>query len=189
MDLAGKRVLVVGLARSGRAAAASLAKRGAVVTVTDSKPPSNFKSEISELMPLKVGMELGAHREATFLVQDLVVASPGVPWDMPLLVKARERRIRVIPEVELASWFLAQPILGITGSNGKTTTTSLIGEMLEASGFRTFVGGNIGVPLISAVDRVPAAEWLVTELSSFQLEGIESFRPRVAVLLNLSRNH
>ena len=140
-------------------------------------------------MPLKVGMELGAHREATFLVQDLVVASPGVPWDMPLLVKARERRIRVIPEVELASWFLAQPILGITGSNGKTTTTSLIGEMLEASGFRTFVGGNIGVPLISAVDRVPAAEWLVTELSSFQLEGIESFRPRVAVLLNLSRNH
>jgi UDP-N-acetylmuramoylalanine--D-glutamate ligase len=188
-DLTGKRVLVVGLARSGRAAVVCLAKRGARVTVTDLKPPATFKQEIAELMPYKVGLELGAHREETFLAQDLIVASPGAPWDMPQLVKARERGIRVIPEIELASWFLTQPILGITGSNGKTTTTTLIGKMLEASGFRTFVGGNIGVPLISAVDADPPPDWLVTELSSFQLEGIEKFRPRVAALLNLSRNH
>lgn len=188
-DLTGKRVLVVGLARSGRAAAICMAKRGAVVTVTDLKPPAAFKQEIADLMPYKVGFELGAHRDETFLAEDLIVVSPGAHWDMPQLAKARQRGIRVIPEIELASWFLAQPILGITGSNGKTTTTTLLGKMLEASGFRTFVGGNIGVPLISAVDAAPAPEWLVTELSSFQLEGIEKFRPRVAVLLNLSRNH
>jgi UDP-N-acetylmuramoylalanine--D-glutamate ligase len=188
-DLTGKRVLVVGLARSGRAAAVCLAKRGAVVTVTDLKPPAAFKQEIAELMPYKVGLELGAHREETFLAQSLIVVSPGAPWDMPQLVKARERGIRVIAEIELASWFLTQPILGITGSNGKTTTTTLVGKMFEASGLRTFVGGNIGVPLISALNATPAPEWLVTELSSFQLEGIEQFRPRVAVLLNLSRNH
>jgi UDP-N-acetylmuramoylalanine--D-glutamate ligase len=188
-DLTGQRVLVVGLARSGRAAAVCLAKRGAVVTITDLKPPAAFQREIAELIPHKVGLELGAHREETFLAQDLIVVSPGAPWDMPPLVKARERGIRVIPEIELATWLLTQPILGITGSNGKTTTTTLVGKILEASGFRTFVGGNIGVPLISAVDANPAPEWLVTELSSFQLEGIETFRPRVAVLLNLSRNH
>jgi UDP-N-acetylmuramoylalanine--D-glutamate ligase len=189
MEVRGKRVLVVGLGRSGRAAAVCLAKRGAIVTVTDQRPPAAFKAEISELMPYKAGLELGAHREASFFEQDLVVVSPGVPWDMPLLVAARERRVRVVPEIELASWYLTQPILGITGSNGKTTTTTLVGKILEASGFATFVGGNIGVPLISAVDTVPADAWLVTELSSFQLEGIETFRPRLAVLLNLSRNH
>ncbi len=185
----GKHVLVVGLGRSGRATAICLAKRGAIVTVTDLRPPAAFKAEIAELMPCKVGLELGAHREASFFERDLVVVSPGVPWDLPLLVAARSRRVRVVPEIEVASWFLTQPILGITGSNGKTTTTTLVGRMLEASGFRTFVGGNIGVPLISAVDTVPDDAWLVTELSSFQLEGIESFRPRVAALLNLSRNH
>ena len=192
-SIRGKRVLVMGLGRSGRATAICLAKRGAIVTVTDLRPPAAFKAEIAELMAYKVGLELGAPinsiREASFFENDLVVVSPGVPWDAPLLVAARKRRVRVVPEIEVASWFLAQPILGITGSNGKTTTTTLVGKMLEASGFRTFVGGNIGVPLISAVDTVPAGVWLVTELSSFQLEGIESFRPRVAMLLNLSRNH
>jgi UDP-N-acetylmuramoylalanine--D-glutamate ligase len=189
MDVRGKRVLVVGLGRSGREAARCLSARGATVTVTDSRPPSAFKEEISALTSLKVGMELGQHREETFLLQDLIVVSPGVPWDMPHLANARERGIQVVPEVEAASWFLKGPIIGITGSNGKTTTTALLGRILKASGFSTFVGGNIGVALISAVDRTTPETMLVTELSSFQLEAIQSFRPHVAVLLNLTPNH
>src|SRR5437879_3059744 len=136
----GKRVLVVGLGRSGRATAICLAKRGAIVTVTDLRPPAAFKTEIAELMPYKVGLELGAPinsiREASFFENDLVVVSPGVPWDAPLLVAARKRRVRVVPEIEVASWFLAQPILGITGSSGTTTTTTLVGKTLDDSGSR-----------------------------------------------------
>jgi UDP-N-acetylmuramoylalanine--D-glutamate ligase len=189
MDVRGKRVLVVGLARSGKEAARVLAQRGATVTVTDSRPPSAFAAEIRELSKQKVGLELGQHREATFLNQDLIVVSPGVPWDMPLLAKARENGFMVVPEIEAASWYLKGPIVGITGSNGKTTTTALLGKMIKASGFSTFVGGNIGVPLISAVDRTSPETILVTELSSFQLEAIRGFRPHVAVLLNLTPNH
>jgi UDP-N-acetylmuramoylalanine--D-glutamate ligase len=189
MEVRGKRVLVVGLARSGKEAARVLASRGATVTVTDSRPPSAFASEIRELSKQKVGMDLGRHREETFLAQDLIVVSPGVPWDMPFLVKARERGIAVVPEIEAASWYLQGPIVGITGSNGKTTTTALLGKMIKTSGFSTFVGGNIGVPLISAVDRTSPETILVTELSSFQLEAIRNFRPYVAVLLNLTPNH
>ena len=189
MDIRGKRVLVVGLARSGKEAARVMAQRGAVVTVTDKRPPSAFAAEIRELTRQKVGMELGQHREATFLKQDLIVVSPGVSWDMPHLVKARERGVNVVPEIEAASWYLQGPIVGITGSNGKTTTTSLLGKMVKASGLSTFVGGNIGVPLISAVDRTSPETVLVAELSSFQLEAIKTFRPHVAVLLNLTPNH
>lgn len=189
IDVRGKRVLVVGLARSGRAAARSLVQRGAVVTVTDSRPPSAFQDEIRELTAQKVGLELGLHREETFLRQDLIVVSPGVPGDLAPLLAARQRKIPVVPEVELASRLLNADIVGITGSNGKTTTTALLAKMLEASGIPAFVGGNIGVPLIAALDRPRRDAILVTELSSFQLEAIQSFRPRVAVLLNLSPNH
>ena len=189
MDVRGKRVLIVGLARSGREAARCMAARGATVTVSDKRPPSAFQSEIRQLSAQKIGLELGQHLEATFLKQDLIVVSPGVPWDMPHLVKAREQGIRVVPEIEAASWFLKGPIIGITGSNGKTTTTALLGKMIKGSGFSTFVGGNIGVPLISAVDNTSAETILVTELSSFQLEAVQGFRPHVAVLLNLTPNH
>jgi UDP-N-acetylmuramoylalanine--D-glutamate ligase len=189
MEVGGKRVLVVGLARSGREVARCLVARGATVTVSDSKPPSAFQAEIRELAARKVGLELGGHREESFLKQDLIVVSPGVPWDMPYLVKARERGIPVVPEIEAASWYLQGPIVGITGSNGKTTTTSLLGKMIKSSGFSTFVGGNIGTPLSSAVDKTSRDTVLVTELSSFQLEAIQTFRPHVAVLLNLTPNH
>jgi UDP-N-acetylmuramoylalanine--D-glutamate ligase len=189
MDVRGKRVLIVGLARSGREAARCMVARGALVTVTDSKPPSAFQAEIKQLSAQRVGLELGQHREATFVNQDLIIVSPGVPWDMPHLVKARERGINVLPEIEAAGWYLKGPIVGITGSNGKTTTTSLLGKMIKGSGFSTFVGGNIGTPLISAVDKTTQDTVLVTELSSFQLEAIQAFRPRVAVLLNLTPNH
>ena len=189
IDFRGKRVLVVGLARSGRAAARFLRLRGALVTLTDSRPAAEFGAELTELLAERMGLELGAHREETFLGQDLIVVSPGVPWGLPELQAARRRGIPVVAEVEVASWFLEQPLVGITGTNGKTTTTALLGKILEASGFSTFVGGNIGVPLISAVDQVPPGAVLVTELSSFQLEAIQQFRPHVAVLLNLSPNH
>lgn len=188
-DLQGKRVLVVGLARSGRAAAKCFRRKGAEVTVTDLRHPWELQVDIPELLASKIGMELGGHREATFLSQDLIVVSPGVPPELPELEAARRQKIPVVPEVEAASWFLEARLAGVTGSNGKTTTTALLGEMLKASGFRTFVGGNIGVPLISAVDQLPKDGVAVTELSSFQLETVERFRPRVAVLLNLTPNH
>ena len=138
-DLRGKRVLVVGLARSGRAAAHSLRRHGAVVTVTDSRPPAAFAAEIPELLSAKIGLELGVHRLETFLRHQLIVVSPGVSWDLPQLVSARQRKVHIVPEVEAASWFLKGRLVGITGSNGKTTTTTLMGRMLEASGFEMSV--------------------------------------------------
>ena len=189
MDVQNKHVLVVGLARSGLAVAHALARRGAVVTVTDRKPPAEFRDVLPQLFKDKVGVELGSQRVETFLRHQIIVTSPGVPWDMPQLKAARERGIPIYPEVEAASWFLEGTLVGITGSNGKTTTTSLLGDMLKASGFPTFVGGNIGSALSSAVDHAKPGTRFVTELSSFQLEGIHEFRPHVAVMLNLSPNH
>lgn len=189
IDVRGKRVLVVGLARSGRAAALCLQRHGAVVVVTDTKPPAAVAHLLPELLEHKIGLELGSQRLETFLAHDLVVVSPGVPWDLPQLQAARARGIPLVPEIEVAGWYLSDPIVGVTGSNGKTTTTALLGKMLEASGFPTFVGGNIGVPLSSAVDRVPTGSIIVAELSSFQLEAIQDFHPHVAVLLNISPNH
>jgi UDP-N-acetylmuramoylalanine--D-glutamate ligase len=189
MNVQGKHVLVVGLARSGLAVAHALARRGAVVTVTDRKPPAEFRDVLPELLKEKVGLELGSQRVETFLRHDVIVISPGVPWDLPQLQAARAQRIPVYPEVEAASWFLEGTLVGVTGSNGKTTTTSLLGDMLKASGFPTFVGGNIGNALSSAVDNARPGTKFVTELSSFQLEGINEFHPQVAVMLNLSPNH
>ena len=188
-DVRGKRVLVVGLGRSGHAVALCLRRHGAVVTVTDIRPPAAFSSFLPELLAEKIGLELGSQRAEVFLAHDLVVVSPGVPWDLPQLEATRARGIPILPEIEVASWYTRGPIVGITGSNGKTTTTTLLGKMLVASGLPNFVGGNIGVPLSSAVDRVTSGSIMVTELSSFQLEAIRDFRPHVAVMLNLSPNH
>src|SRR5574340_337861 len=189
MEIQGKNVLVVGLARSGVAAAHWLSEHGAAVTGTDMRGPEALQKVIPDLLNWKIGLELGLHRESTFLRQDLIVVSPGVPADLPVLTLARRRGIPVVPEIEVAGWFLKGRLVGITGTNGKTTTTTLLGRILEASGFATFVGGNIGVPLLSAVDLDPPASVIVAELSSFQLETIISFRPHVAALLNLSPNH
>lgn len=188
-DVQGKKVLVVGLARTGRAAAQCLHRRGAVVTVTDSRPPWALEPDVKELPALRIGLELGLHRAETFRRQDLIVVSPGVLLELPELEAAREARVPIIPEIEAAGWFLESDLVGITGSNGKTTTTALLGKILEASGFPAFVGGNIGRPLISAVDTVSPETIVVAELSSFQLEIIQGFRPHVAVLLNLTANH
>jgi len=189
MDLNNKRVLVVGLGKSGVASALFLKSRGARVTVSDSKPASELRNEILLLLEHGITVETGGHGDRTFRGQDLIVLSPGVPFDTPQLVQARNLGEPVIGEVELAAQFLAGPIAAITGANGKTTTTALAGEIIAAGNFSTLVGGNIGTPAISLVDQAGPATWTVLEVSSFQLETIVEFRPRIAVILNITPDH
>ncbi|MGB8012452.1 MAG: UDP-N-acetylmuramoyl-L-alanine--D-glutamate ligase [Terriglobales bacterium] len=189
MDLNNKRVLVVGLGKSGVASALFLKSRGARVTVSDAKPESELRDEILLLLEHGITVETGGHGERTFRGQVLIVVSPGVPVDAPQLVQARSLGEPVIGEIELAAQFLAGPIVAITGANGKTTTTSLAGEIIAAGKFSTLVGGNIGTPAISFVDQATATTWTVLEVSSFQLETIVDFRPRIAVILNITPDH
>jgi UDP-N-acetylmuramoylalanine--D-glutamate ligase len=189
MDLKNQRVLVVGLGKSGVAAALFLKARGARVTVSDTKTEDELRAEIPVLLDHGIAVETGGHGERTFRGQDLIVVSPGVPVDAPPLVQARALGETVIGEVELAAQFLPAPIVAITGSNGKTTTTSLTGEILAGAGFQTLVGGNIGTPAISLAERALTVSFVVLEVSSFQLETIKAFRPRVAVILNITPDH
>jgi UDP-N-acetylmuramoylalanine--D-glutamate ligase len=194
MELSGKRVLVVGLGKSGVASALFLKSRGARVTVSDSKPEAELRNEILLLLEHGITVETGGHGERTFRGQDLIVVSPGVPVDAPLLVQARsmgESSVTgtIIGEIELAARFLPGKIVAITGANGKTTTTSLAGEIIAAGNFSTLVGGNIGTPAISFVDEAGPSTWIVLEVSSFQLETIVEFRPRIAVILNITPDH
>jgi len=189
MDLKDKRVLVVGLGKSGVASALFLKSRGARVTVSDSKPEAELRKEILLLLDHGVTVETGGHGDRTFRGQDLIVVSPGVPFDAPQLVQARNLGETVIGEIELAAQFLPGPIAAITGANGKTTTTSLAGEILAAGKFPVLVGGNIGTPAISFVDQAGPKTWTVLEVSSFQLETIVDFRPRIAVILNITPDH
>jgi len=189
MELNDKNVLVVGLARTGVAVVRFLAQRGALVTVTDMRDEEKLAESLSELADLEINLELGRHVAHSFLMADLIVVSPGVPMDIKPLQMARSQHRRVVSEVELASWFIDAPMVAITGTNGKTTTTTLTGEIFAACGFETFVGGNIGRPLIELASSGEKVARVVVELSSFQLEGIESLRPTVAVLLNLTEDH
>ena len=189
MDLNGKRVLVVGLGKSGVASALFLKAQGARVTVSDAKTEDELRAEIPILLDHGIAVETGGHGERTFRGQDLIVISPGVPVDAPPLVQARALGESVIGEIELAAQFLPGSIVAITGSNGKTTTTTLAGEILAAGGFPTLVGGNIGTPAISLVDRAQTGNFIVLEVSSFQLETIQTFRPKVAVILNITPDH
>ncbi|MFZ0317968.1 MAG: UDP-N-acetylmuramoyl-L-alanine--D-glutamate ligase [Candidatus Sulfotelmatobacter sp.] len=189
MELKDKRVLVVGLGISGVASALFLKAHGARVTVSDTKSGDELRNEIPVLLDHGITVETGGHGERTFRGQDLIVVSPGVPVDAPLLVQARGLGEPVIGEIELAAQFLPGPIVAITGSNGKTTTTTLTGEILTASGFPTLVGGNIGTPAISLAERATPETMIVLEVSSFQLETIQIFRPKVAVVLNVTPDH
>ncbi len=189
MELNNKKILVVGLARTGEAVIRFLLARGARVIVTDMKNASELAAPVARLKGLPVGYELGYHDSASFRDADLIVVSPGVPMDIAPLKMAREAGRPVIAEIELASSQLSAPILAITGTNGKTTTTTLAGEIFQACRFATFVGGNIGQPLIDALAGSTNFDRIVVELSSFQLEGIEQFHPQVAVLLNISEDH
>jgi UDP-N-acetylmuramoylalanine--D-glutamate ligase len=189
MDLNNKRVLVVGLGKSGVAAALFLKAKGARVTVSDTKRPDELKEEIPRLLDEGITVETGGHGERTFQNQDLIVVSPGVPLDAPPLVQARALGEKVIGEVELAAKFFPGSIVAITGSNGKTTTTALAGQVVANGGFPTVVGGNIGTPAISLVEQATEDTIAVLEVSSFQLETIETFRPHIAVVLNVTPDH
>jgi UDP-N-acetylmuramoylalanine--D-glutamate ligase len=189
MELKNKRVLVVGLGRSGAASAIFLQERGAKVTVSDSKSEAQLQNDVPALLDRGISIEAGRHGERTFRDQDLIVVSPGVPSDQPQLQQARALGIPVIGEVELAFRHLQGKVLAITGSNGKTTTTSLVGEILAKNGKQTLVGGNIGTPVISLVDKSTPETNLVLEISSFQLETIARFRPWIAAILNITPDH
>jgi UDP-N-acetylmuramoylalanine--D-glutamate ligase len=185
-DVDRKRVTIAGAARSGIAAAKLLVSRGALVTVSDTR------SEVPDAEPLRalgVQLELGGHVSATFTGADLVVLSPGVPSDLPVVRAARDRGVPVIGELELASRWLKGRVIAITGTKGKSTTTTLTGRILEAAGFPVTVGGNIGAPLSDQVRLSTPQTLHVIEASSFQLEQIDTFHPWIAVMLNFSADH
>jgi UDP-N-acetylmuramoylalanine--D-glutamate ligase len=188
-SLQGKKVLVVGLGRSGVAAAKHCVAEGAHVTVTDVKSADTLAAILATL-PGSIQRELGAHRLESFTNCDLIVLSPGVP-PLPEVEAARQKGILITGELELASWFLDSTLVAITGTNGKSTTTSLCGAILGNSGRPTFVGGNLGTPLTEAIGT-PAARHggiCVVEVSSFQLETTAQFHPQVAILLNITADH
>ncbi|HEX7138207.1 MAG TPA: UDP-N-acetylmuramoyl-L-alanine--D-glutamate ligase [Vicinamibacterales bacterium] len=181
-----KRVTVAGAARSGVAAAELLVRRGARVTLSESRADA---PDMDALRDLGVQIELGGHQPATFADADLIVLSPGVPADQPVIMSARSQGVPVIGEIELASRWLRGRIIAITGTKGKSTTTVLTGRILETAGFNVTVGGNIGLPLSAQVSASTPDTLHVVETSSFQLEQIDTFHPWIAVLLNFSPDH
>lgn len=189
MKLSGKNILVMGLARTGVACCRFLAGQGARVIATDMRDEAALAGVLAELAGLGIRFVLGRHDEADFLSADLIVVSPGVPMDHPLLVAAQAAGREIVSEIELASRFITAPLVAITGTNGKTTTTTLCGEIFRVNGFATYVGGNIGDPLVELVESQAEVERVVVEISSFQMEWVTSFRPKVAALLNISEDH
>jgi UDP-N-acetylmuramoylalanine--D-glutamate ligase len=223
MELKNKRVLVVGLGKSGLAAALFLRRQGAQVTVSDTRSAEALAKEIPALLDAGIMVESGGHGVITFREQELIVVSPGVPMSTPEVAQAKAFGTPVIGELELASRFLQGRVVAITGSNGKTTTTTLLGEIFKTAGFPTLVGGNIGTPVIDLIaesvapsgrgkatagpstsvgaERAPtfaqddtsvddaSAVVSVLEVSSFQLETVEEFRPWIAVVLNITPDH
>ena len=189
MELKGKKVLVVGLGKSGLAAALFLRRRGAQVTVSDVRSAEALARDLPALLDEGIMVETGGHGLLTFRRQDLIVVSPGVPLDTPELVQVQKFGLPIIGEVELAARYLKGKTLAITGSNGKTTTTTLCGEILAAGGLTVQVGGNIGVPVIALVETSRDDGWSVLEVSSFQLETTGQFHPEIAVILNITPDH
>lgn len=189
MELCGARILVVGLARTGVALVRFLCARGAQVTATDAAPPEKLAEAVAALSGLKVTLELGVPEPVGIPDYDLILLSPGVPPELPWLDAARRRGIPVRGELELARPFLTLPILAISGTNGKTTTTTLTAALLQAGGLRPLVGGNIGTPLISLVEEQPGHDLLVLEVSSFQLDTAPGFHAHRAALLNITPDH
>jgi UDP-N-acetylmuramoylalanine--D-glutamate ligase len=186
--LKNKNVLVVGLARSGVSAANLLHKLGADVTVTDEKGEAELSENIRRLSK-GISLRLGGHDSVNINGIDLTVISPGVPWDSQFLNKIRERGIKIISEVEFAFQQLQAPFIAITGTNGKTTTTTMTGEMLKKGGKKVFVGGNIGNPLCEEVLNGGKNNLVLSEISTFQMEGIETFKPFISAILNVTPDH
>jgi UDP-N-acetylmuramoylalanine--D-glutamate ligase len=189
MDLKNKRVLVVGLGKSGLSAAMFLRGQGARVTVSDTRSAVALAKEIPALLEAGIMVESGGHGLLTFRRQDLIVISPGVPMDTPEVKQVIAFGLPVIGELELASRYLQGQVVAITGSNGKTTTTTLVGKIFGDAGVPTLVGGNIGLPVIDLVAKSTAETVSVLEVSSFQLETVEEFHPWIAVILNITPDH
>jgi UDP-N-acetylmuramoylalanine--D-glutamate ligase len=189
LSVSGAKILVVGGAVTGISVSRFLAKRGAHVTLTDSSLLSGKEEEISHIKDMGVSLDLGGHKIENFKNSDLIVLSPGVPLYIEPMLEARRRKVRIMGEVELAYRYLEAPILAVTGTNGKTTTTAILGDMLKGCGMKVKVGGNIGEPLIDLVDGSGDLDFVVAEISSFQLEAIEEFRPYVAILTNITPDH
>jgi UDP-N-acetylmuramoylalanine--D-glutamate ligase len=189
MELKNKRVLVVGLGKSGISAAMFLRRQGARVTVSDARSAVALAKEIPSLLEAGIMVESGGHGLLTFRRQDLIVVSPGVPMDTPEVKQVIGYGMPVIGELELASRFLKGRVVAITGSNGKTTTTTLLGRVLKEAGLPTLVGGNIGLPVIDLVPESTDESVSVLEVSSFQLETIEQFHPWISVVLNITSDH
>ena len=189
MNLSMKKAAVIGLGKTGLATAHFLAGRGARIALTDEKPISVWEGSLAEIRKLPVDLTLAPYGPGVLEGADLVVPSPGVYPSNPILMEAIRRGIPVISEIELAWRFLKTQLVAITGTNGKTTVTTLLGEILRTAGKKVFVGGNIGTPLIEYVDGPQEADWVVAEVSTFQLQWVQEFRPRIALLLNVTSDH
>ncbi len=187
--LRGKKVLVVGLGKSGVAAAKLCVREGALVTGTERRPEAELGGSAAELRSLGVRLELGGHRTESFTAADLIVKSPGVPPSLKELVAARMEGVQTVGEVELCVPWLVRPVVGITGTNGKSTTTALCGHLLKAAGVRAFVGGNLGTPVAEQVLTGGAVAATVLELSSYQVDDLDTFRCEVAAVLNVTPDH
>ena len=190
MDFFRKKVLVVGLGKSGLSASRWLSQAGALVTVTDIREEEAFdRKVITEMSERGISLETGGHNATTFLESDLIVLSPGVPLDIKPLMEAREKGVPEMGEMGLAAGLIDIPIVAVTGTNGKSTVTDLVGSMMKNAGLAAFVGGNIGTPLMDYVAEGRRADYAVLEVSSFQLDTMDDFCPDVAIILNISPDH
>jgi UDP-N-acetylmuramoylalanine--D-glutamate ligase len=189
LELKGKKVLMVGFGITGKSVTRFLLDQRAIVTVNDIKGREDIGDDLYLFESMGAEFVLGNHPDEIFLRPDLIVVSPGVNHHLQPLIKAQKKGIPVISEIELASRFIDSPIIGITGTNGKSTTTALIAKILSWSGYKVFLGGNIGTPLITYIQDNVRADFLVVELSSFQLENIKTFAPHIAILLNITEDH
>ncbi len=189
MDLINKKALVVGLGTTGIATSLFLKEKGAMVTASEIRGEEELSPAVQKLNSLGIKIEAEEHRRETFLNSDLIVVSPGVPLETPSLKAAAEAGVEIISEIELAYRHIKAPIIAVTGTNGKTTTVNLIDEIFKASGKRTFLGGNVGTPLIEYVLKQHSEDYIIAEISSFQLEGIQGFKPYISILLNLHHDH
>lgn len=190
MEFKSKKILVIGFGKSGISTARCLIKRGAEVTIGDMKPESELdRNSLREIRESGIDLELGGHKIDTFLNSDLIIVSPGVPLDIKPLAAARDAGVPISGELEIASRLFDTPILAVTGTNGKTTTVSLIDEILKKSGKSVFTGGNIGTPLMDYVSSGMKADYVLVEVSSFQLDTAERFSPFVSLILNITHDH
>ena len=189
MEIQNKRVLVVGAGKTGMAAAAFLKRKGALVTLTDNKRREYFQGSLDVLENSGVVLALGGYPEIEQSTLDFLVVSPGVPPTVPPVASAMERGVPVLGELEIACVYTSAPLVAITGTNGKTTTTTLVGEIFKDAGYKTLVAGNIGLPLVDQVEKYGPGDMIVAEVSSFQLETVRHFRPRVAAVLNITPDH